>query len=158
MLNYCHVLGLWKAPQIRLVRLLVHEVVRNALELVRVKIQNGDGIGSGFEKDCLEVIHHDKTVDRFFKVMNEPFLTVFIHVHNAVFLISFAAEEHKTFVDGFVEVQYFFVIVFQFDVCCALNDHFLVRKFNLMMIKKVKWKIEESLFGQFYMLDWLISC
>ena len=153
MLDYCHVLGLWKAPQIRLVRLLVHEVVRNALELVRVKIENGDGIGSGFEKDCLEVIHHDKTVNRFLKVMNEPFLAVFIHVHNAVFLISFAAEKHKTSVDGFVQIQDFFVIVFQFDVCCALYDHFLVWKFNLMMIKIVKWKIEASLFGQFYMLD-----
>lgn len=109
--------------------------MRNALELVRVKIQNGDGIGSGFEKDCLEVIHHDKTVNRLLKVMNEPFLAVFIHVHNAVFLIPFAAEEHETSVDGFVQVQDFFVIVFQFDMCCALNDHFLVRKFYIMRIK-----------------------
>jgi hypothetical protein len=127
--------------------------MRNALELVRVKIQNGDGIGSGLKKDCLEVIHHHKTVNRLLKVMNEPFLAVFIHVHNAVFLISFAAKKHETSVDGFVEVQDFFVIVFQFDVCCALNDHFLVRKFNLMRIKIVKWKIEASFFGQFYMLD-----
>jgi hypothetical protein len=88
MLNNRHVLSLRETPQKCLIRLLIHEVVRDPLKLVRVKVQNSNYIAAGFNNCRLELVHHDETVDGVGELVAEPLFSVLVYVHDTVALLA----------------------------------------------------------------------
>lgn len=103
-----------------LIRLLVEELERSVLKLVTFKVEHSDSVFPRLDADGLLFVKHTEGVHKVLEGMLPDDLSLFTAVNNAVFSKRGHSHEDKGVVTGRIEIQYFLVLFFEFDVGFAL--------------------------------------